>query len=326
MGQKLAGVLALGVVLVGTNFSLASPVQAEVAPQPETSLYYQNLIGVRVNPLGLADYAQLSVRLRLFESADPALTQNYVGFGILPAVSPAWGRVGALFEVQPLTLLRLYAAYYFTGFYGSFNLVSSYSSVRDDFSDTAIANRTMDPATPNYSTFGGELALGARFQIKLGPIGIQDSFRAYYSSFGLEREDRALYDQNFDVLVPNDGWVVVNDLNVVWVTDFGLSVGGRYSFVTPFNHQRHLRPEERPGPMPDNHIHRLGLIGSFVLEENPNREFDAPTIILIAQWHLVHRFRTGADVHVAAPYTIVAFRFRGDLLALTRDQEPEADD
>jgi len=37
-------------------------------------------------------------------------------------------------------------------------------------------------------------------------------------------------------------------------------------------------------------------------------------VLVLAQWHLQHRFRTGEDVTAALPCLAVAFQFVGDLL------------
>ena len=43
--------------------------------------------------------------------------------------------------------------------------------------------------------------------------------------------------------------------------------------------------------------------------------FEKPTLLLIANWYLSHRWRTGADVTQAFPYLALAFRFEGTLWA-----------
>jgi hypothetical protein len=291
---------------------------AQVEPPPPVSLYYENLVGGRVNPLGLVDFARFSLRLRLHESDAAILAQNYVGIGVAPALSPAWGRLGALVEVQPLSILRLYAQYDFLGYFSTFNLFASFPSASSDYSDTTIRDRTALPGLGSYATYGGMLTLGATLQMKLGPVAARSLFRAVHTSYDMRRGDRVFYDQIFDMLMPNDGWLVTNDLDLLAVFDveqYGFAVGARWTYSHAFYDERHRQPGEDPAELPNNDIHRLGPLVAWTLERNPGTRFDRPTLILIAQWHLVHRWRTGADVTVALPYLALAFKFQGDLLA-----------
>ncbi|MBN8611657.1 MAG: hypothetical protein J0L92_13775 [Deltaproteobacteria bacterium] len=289
------------------------PAPALVDPQPEVSLWYRNFTAGRVNPLGLFELFDLSLRLRLHESDADALKQNFVGVGTTVGLSPAFGRIGVLAEIQPLTLLRLWASYEFVGYFSSFGLMASYPSATSDFSDTAIREGG-DRGRPGYTTVGGMLTLGAAFQVRLGPIAIRDTFRAFWSSFDLRTGDRVYFDQTLDLQMPNDGWSVVNEGDVLWVSDFGLVVGARYTVATPLNEDSHFLPLEDRS-VGENRVHRLGPLVAYTFERNPNARFDAPTLILLAQWHLMHRFRTGRDVDTGLPYLGLVFQFTGDLLA-----------
>lgn len=163
---------------------------AQVDPQPEVALSYENLVAARVNPLGLVDFARFSLRLRMYESDSDVLKQNYVGLGVAPALSPAWGRVGVLAEVQPLTILRLYAQYDFVGYFSTFNLFASFPTASADYSDTAIRDRTEEPGLASYATYGGMLTLGATLQVKVGPVAARSLFRAVHTSFDVRAGDR----------------------------------------------------------------------------------------------------------------------------------------
>ncbi len=308
--------LPCGLVCAALAFSFVSPAQAQVLPQPDRELAYQNLLAVRVNPLGLVDLAELSFRLRLYRSESDALTQNFVGLGIAPGVSPAWGRIGVLAEVQPLTLLKLWASFELIGYYGSFELMASFPSASDEFSDSAIEDRAGDPATESYATTGRQLNLGATLQAKAGPVAVRALFRAFRASFDLREGDRVFYDQLFDVLVPNDGWTLVNDVDLLWVSSFGLNAGLRWSLAEPlYDENRHYARGEDANAAPSNSIHRLGLLAAYTLSSTPGGRLDTANAVLIAQWPLLHRWRTGADVSGALPYIALALQLRGNLLA-----------
>lgn len=300
------------------GLGLASRAEGQVDPQPPISLAYSNLTAVRLNPLGLVDFASASLRLRLYESDSDALTQNFVGFGAVAALSPAWGRVGVLAEVQPLSVLLLYAQYEFIGYFGTFDLTASFPSASADYSDTSIDQRGSDPATDNYATTGSILTLGATLQLKVGPIAVRSLFRAVRTDYDLRSGDRVYYDQIYDILMPDEGWMVTNDVDVLGVFDIGshaLAAGARYSFTHSFYRDAHYLSAADHDTAPSNDVQRLGALVAWTVSKNPLGRFDRPTLILIAQWHLKHRWRTGQDVSTALPYLALAFSFRGDLLA-----------
>lgn len=295
---------------------IARPASAqEVRPQPEVELRYQSLTAARVNPLGLVSMFDLTLRARLHEHESAILTQNYAGIGMTGGLSPAWGRVGVLAELTPLTILRLYASYEIVGYFSTFNLFASFPSPFSDFSDTGIKDQSNQAGTASYDTYGGQLTLGATVQVKLGPIAARNLFRAGHVSFRMRDGDRVFYDQLSDMLLPNDGWYLINDVDVLGLFDFGLAIGARWTYSHSFLEAQHYAPLDNPAVVPETDIHRLGLLAAWTIEDNQGARFDRPTLILIAQWHLVHRYRTGADVHVGLPYIALAFQFTGDLLS-----------
>ena len=52
--------------------------------------------------------------------------------------------------------------------------------------------------------------------------------------FDLRDGDRVFYDQLFDNLMSDEGWYLQNDLNVVYMFDFGLSAGLRWTYAHVF--------------------------------------------------------------------------------------------
>ena len=48
--------------------------------------------------------------------------------------------------------------------------------------------------------------------------------------------------------------------------------------------------------------------------DEPGEAFNKPTILLLVNWYLDHRWRTGADVSQAFPYIVLGFAFSGDLI------------
>ncbi|MEM6957345.1 MAG: hypothetical protein AAF411_16575 [Myxococcota bacterium] len=300
----------------------ASQAQAQLPPQPAVSIYYQNLTGARINPLGLVNYFRASARFRLFESNSDILKLNYVGIGVVAATSPAWGRAGFLVEVQPLSILQLYAQYEMFGYYGTFNLFASFPTASADYSDSEIQSRANDPGTENYTTLGSMLTLGATLQMKVGPLAVRNIFRAIRSDFDLRNGDRVFYDQIYDMLMPDSGWIVLNDVDVLGLFDISsrtLAAGIRWSYAQAFYNDDHRLPTEEDSP--NNRIHRVGPLLALTLRTDARARFNKPTLILLAQWHIRHRWRTGEDVSQALPYVGIAFRFEGDFLAPSREAQ-----
>ena len=306
--------------------ALASEAQAQVVePPPPVQLYHQHLTAARINPLGLIHLAFLSGRFRLFENRSAALAQNFVGIGVTGALSPAWGRIGPRVEVQPLSVLSFFGQYEVMGTFGTFDLMASFPSATAEFSDDAIDQRGDDPATEGYATSGTVLTLGAIAQVKVGPVAARNTTRFMRHDFTLRDGDRVFYDQLFDNLMSDEGWYVQNDLNVVYVFDFGLSAGIRWTYAHVFYQDDDFASSEDPSTdRPNNDVHRLGLLATYNFDPGGQGVIAQPTLMLIAQWHLKHRWRRGGCdqcVSAALPYLAVAFQFRGDLLHRSRSPD-----
>lgn len=90
-----------------TTTSTAPPPTTSMSP-PEHQLILRSTNVFRYNPLGLISDNQLSFRRLLYRQDDDILLRdNFIGAGFTPQVSAAFARVGALVEVQPLSILRL---------------------------------------------------------------------------------------------------------------------------------------------------------------------------------------------------------------------------
>lgn len=285
-------------------------------PQPEISLAYNNFTAARVNPLGLIDFFRLTLQLRMFESESALLTQNFIGFGFSGAITPALGKAGGIIEIQPLTVLRLWARYMFVGYFGTFDLLASFEDAESNFRDSNLSDPEPDPVTGNtpttgLATSGSELTLGADFRLKLGPVAVRNFTRLYRADMDLPSGETVFYDQLYDMLMPDEGWMLTNELDGLYVTDFGMIVGARWTYAKPFYEERQSR---RSSPR-NNDLHRVGPLIAYVFEKNLGSRFERPTLLLLAQWHIEHQYRTGEDVSQAVPYLGLAFQFTGNLLA-----------
>jgi len=194
--------------------------------------------------------------------------------------------------------------------FGTFDYLQSYASPTANWSDSAIA-RGGDVGA-NYVTTGAHLIFEPTLRLKVGPIAIQNRFAAEYWSMNLRSGDTVFYDPTLDTLVPARGWVLANDLDVVYITKFRLVAGLRYSMVQPIYQATDFRPGEPTGAI--NGQQRLGPILAYTFFRRGYGQFDNPTLILILNWYVEHRFRTGADINVGIPYAALGFLFTSDFL------------
>lgn len=294
--------------LVSLVLTCSTPAFAQMLSDRAPPLHrfvHRQTLALRVNPLGLIYDGRFAYRQRLYFSESNALRDNFVGIGVAPGASPAFGRIGALLEVQPATILGFWATYEVMQYFGTFNLLASYPSASANFSDSNIRNRLPNP----YVTGGRMLTLGANLNLKVGPIVVRSQARLVAPDFDLRPGDTVLYDQVYDVLLPNGGFTFINDLDVLFQTKWGLVAGLRYNASVPMYGPAHA-------PLEDNDSHRLGPFLAYRFWDTDGRKLNQPTLVLIANWYLKHRWRTGADSSVGIPYFALAINVVGDLMPL----------
>lgn len=299
----------------------ASVVEPEIVakptldPRPRHRLIYSNLSAVRYNPLGLVNEFTAGYRYQLVDKDSVLFTESFIAAQVHTYLTPAYARIGPKVDIQPLALLNLSATYDYTGYFGSFGLNQSFTSPTDDWSDSELERRddSGDPAIDNYRNTGHFVTLAALLQAKVKNIAIRDNLKFYWADYELRAGDTVSYDQTLDITIPNKGWAMTNDLDVLYLFDFGLTLGARYTLTEAFYQARHFQPAE-PESRPNGPTHRVGPALLYTFFNRPHQRFNKPTLIVLTQWWAAHRFRTGQDVSVAVPYLVVGFRFEGDLL------------
>lgn len=309
---RLARVALLTLFLAAlAEDALAQPMLKD-GPPPEHRLVYTSLTALRLNPIGLAESARLTFRQRLYLSDALALRDNYVGGGLSTTLSPAYAKLGAVVETAPLTMLRLWAQFEVAAYFGTFSMIQSFAKPTAEFSDTtlrALAELPDDDVKRNYATVGSHATLGADAQAKLGPVAVRNFTKLQTARLTLRAGDAFYYDLNDDVLAQNGGLVLLNDTDLLWVSDFGLTAGARMSFSQPFYD---------PSELNENGASRVGPLVAYTFFSEDGAAFNNPTVLVVANWWLSHRYRTGADSSQLFPYVVVAFAFTGDLLPLRR--------
>ncbi len=297
-------------------------------PPPRHRFVHRNLIALRVNPLGLFWEGRFMYRLRLYESKSLALRDNYLSLGLTPVLSPAFLRVGPYIELAPATVATLWASLTFVQYFGSFDLFQSFptagAGLNNDntFADSAIRSRgrSGNPAIDNYVTNGWELTLGLDLQLKAGPIVGRSRTRFVRGEMRLREGDRVYYDQLYDVAAPNRGWFWTNDVDVLWQgLENRLVVGARATFTVPFYDGRHFEGGETVRQL--NALARVGPLVCYSFFSKDGRAINNPTIVLLVQWWVLHRYRTGADVPTALPLIGLAFQLTGDFIKLPESAE-----
>ncbi len=287
---------------------------------PQHRIVYRHTASARVNPLGLLYEGRLMYRFRLYESSSTALRDNFIGAGIGASMSPAFVNIGPYIEFQPLSMLGFWATYMYSRYFRTFGLFQSYPSANSDFSDVENSRRAALPRSDplsNYVTDGTQLIIGADFQVKVWQILLRSKTRLIRADYALREGDTVYYEQFYDVLAPNRGWYLTDDVDLLWQrNDSRLFIGARYTATTAFySGRQYLAGEEQTN---QNFMHRVGPFAGYTFKIDDGAVFNNPTVFLLAQWWLVHRFRTGAVSTQALPLFGVGFQFTGDLLPFAK--------
>lgn len=293
-----------------TSFAAPAWAQQQALP-PRHKLYYVSTTGARINPLGIEQRLDLGYRYRLYSRPGLLWRDCFASIAFTPRVNPAQSRIGATLTLKPIALLSLGVNYHFIGYYGTFNYLQSFQSPWDEHSGTALSEG--GDAGLNYGAIGSELQLTAQLAGKLGPFVLRNTLRAFFGDLKLRDGDDLHYHFVLDTLVRNRGWALANDTDLLFLTNFGLVAGVRAAVVHPFYKDSDFDPGESTDN-PNGPIVRAGPLLAYSFFDRPGgSKFNRPTLLLILNWHIKHRYRTGADVSAAIPYTIIAFKFEGDL-------------
>ena len=278
---------------------------------PKHRLVYKNLFAARYNPLGLVNENAMGWAMRLYDKRGTLWEPAYLGAKLHTFVTPAYTRFGPQLEFSPLAILNLSATYDFIGYYGTFNQMQSFGTPAAEYSDTQL--EANDEEGASYPTYGSMVTLSALLQAKAGPIAVRDNFKAYYTDFKLRDGGNVFYDQTLDILTPDRGWSMTNDLDLLVLFNNGLKLGARYTVTHAVYKERHFQAGE-PVTQPNGPTHRIGPAILYTFWNRPEKRFNKPTLIVLTQWWVRHRYRTGVDVSGAVPYIVLGFLFEGDLL------------
>ncbi len=141
-------------------------------------------------------------------------------------------------------------------------------------------------------------------------MAVRDTFRAGRPDYDVRDGDQLYYEPLFDLLIPNGGWFVNNDVDLLYLTG-RWKLGARWTYATAFYRDGDF-PVGVGTEDPNNPTNRVGPFLTYTFPSK-KRLFQDPTLVFIANWWLEHRFRTGEDVTQAFPYIILGITFDGDL-------------
>ena len=315
-------VLPLSIALAGTAAAEAPP--AERPPQPASwRLVLSDLTVLRLNPLGLETRTRFGFQKRLYPSAKKIAENNFGFLGLYAKLNPASASVGAGGELQPLSMFNLRAFAEVQQYTGGLGFLQSFPSPNARYSDAAL-----DELAGTARAAGAlHASIQPLLQARVGPIAIRALLQLDYWSLDLRAGDTAAYEPLLDTLLPDRGWTLSTDTDVLYTGRPGLAVGVRHSYVHPFYRREHFTGDADEAAYGGANAHqRLGLFGAYTLRDRGPSRFNKPTVILIVSWYLRHRFRTGAPETLPAggladdytsrafPYLLAGFAFESDFL------------
>lgn len=304
----------------------------QFAVPPRTRVILNNLAAGRYNPLGLVNQTRFGVQWVLYRRDSPLLRQNFAFAGALLKFTPTSSQIGGVVALAPVSVFRVQSALEWLHYYRVLDSFQSFGGAEDDYADGAVTARTADKLS--YASSGLRLTLSPVVQLRL-PVG---SFRengaprfylalrnvlsmmyhrmhTTYSDRADGRRDPVWYSSALDTLVPALGWILQNRLDLLLQTRFRLWLGVSYTIVRPLYSRSSFRtPEAANAYHNDNGHQRLGPLLAFRFFDRAFTRFNQPTIMIIANWYLSHRWKGGAETSRAIPYLLIGFSFQMDLL------------
>jgi hypothetical protein len=307
----------------------------EAPPPAGWRLMISDLSILRVNPIGLETRARFGFQKRLYYSEKAVTKTNFAFAGLFPKLNPASAALGVGGELQPASVFNLRAFGEIQQFFGTFGYLQSYTSADANYSDDRASQLRDDPVLKPQATKLLHLSIQPLLQAKVGPVAIRALFQLDYWSLDVRDGDVVAYEPTFDTLLPDDGWTLQTDTDVLYTGKKGLALGLRHTFVKPFYKARHFADQAAFDAYDGANSHqRLGLFGAYTLRDDGPSRFNKPTFVLILSWYLSHKYRAGtpgtldpghtsADyISRAVPYVIAGFAFESDFFCM--DRSPRA--
>ncbi len=286
------------------DFTQPQPEGIVREPAHDHRWFFHNLTALRANPLGLTNRFRTGYRMQLSHSPETIFHESYGTIELDTEITPAFGVVGARMEIQPAKILNFWASYGMLGTFKSFSYTRSFPNAQAEYDDSLL----IDTRDQDYTSIGHRAIVSGTFQFGLGGVAFRSNVMGHYHAQDLKDGDTVFYEATLDVLVPNEGWTVTNDADMLIVTDFDLIIGLRHTVTHAIYRDEHLDGKNISTP-----THRVGpaLIYQF-FDDGEGTQWNKPTLVLMTQWWAKHRYRTTQNP--ALPYVVLAFVQQGDLM------------
>ncbi|MBW2455656.1 MAG: hypothetical protein JRI68_14150 [Deltaproteobacteria bacterium] len=272
-------------------------------PHHDHRWMYHNLTAVRVNPLGLVNRFRTGYRMQLSHRPEPAFYDSFASLQLDTEITPAYGIVGGRVEVQPIALVNIWASYGLVGTFNSFGNTHSLASAQEEYDDDTMG----DTKDQDYSTTGQKAMLSGLFQVAIGGVAVRNNVKATWMNMDLRDNHQVFWDATLDVMVPDSGWVITNDADLLFLTDFDLKLGIRHTLTHAIYRSEHRADQ----PNINTPTHRIGPAFLYTFfEDDIGSMWNKPTVLVLAQWWAQHRYRTTQSP--ALPYLVIGFIQQGD--------------
>ncbi len=318
MSRALACLLAV----LAPGAAAAEP--AERPPQPASwRLVLSDLSVIRLNPLGLETRARFGLQKRLYASERKVSANNFGFLGSFAKLNPASANLGLGGELQPLSMFNLRAVAEVQRYFGALGYLQSFPSANSVYSDARLDDLADSARGANVF----HAAIQPTLQLRVGPVAVRAALQLDYWDLALRSGDTTAYEPTFDTLLPDRGFTLSTDTDVLFVGRPGLALGVRHSYVRPLYERRHFIDDADEAAYDGANAHqRLGLFGAYTLRDTGPSTFNKPTVLLIVSWYLSHRWRAGTPglpelgttsedyISRAFPYLLAGFAFESDFL------------
>lgn len=323
MGERALASLCAVCAAIVSGTAAAQP--ADRPPQPASwRLVLSDLTVFRLNPLGLETRGRFGLQKRLYASEKKIAEDNFGFFGAYPKLNPVSAHLALGGELQPLSMFNLRASAEVQRYFGAIGYLQSFPSANANYSDATLD----DLADTAQAASVFHASIQPMLRARVGPIAIRALLQLDYWDLSLRSGDTTAYEATFDTLLPDRGWTLSTDTDVLYVGRPRLAVGVRHSYVRPLYGREHFADDADEAAYDGDNAHqRIGLFAAYTLRDRGPSRFNKPTLILIASWYLSHRYRTGEPDTVPAngrpedytsrafPYLLAGFAFESDFLS-----------
>ena len=298
----------LTIMMIG----FTQPCQAEIA--------FSNQIALRYNPLGLQNELYFGYKKKLFNVPKKNILfgKSYLWTGPLLRVTPQFSHIGGFIRTLPIAVLELQAS--LVGVFG----FSDAESVQSKSYFTSATKEAI-AQTGSIIDNGWLGSLQARLQYKKDAIAVRSTHLFRYFDIGGTSFSTMFYDQNFDLILPFEGWAYQMDNDLLYADDNkAWVVGLRHTYAASLSDQPTVtNTADKMNPViPDLYnIHRVGPLVAWKFNYKPPSQQDKKyedklkhIMYILSQWHVHHPLRTGNPMPTGVPYFAIAYVVSGGWL------------